>query len=228
MKKKNTNIENTSNRDILKNKIIQLHEAVFVKKMDLKISIFIPPLLWIGIPLLGEIISFFIITKYQFIAYCLIILSFAAQIGYVFFGVITTLITLKKSYKPFPKYIADDFITQLDIQKNVNNIIKDIEKESLQKYIAFLSNKIIKKEKRNTFIYKGTEAMSLFALVMLFIKNSKNIYELIVNNTTLDIIQFLIYLIPLLFSISFYLDRKEIEKCETILSYLPKDLIIEQ
>ena len=70
--------------------------------------------------------------------------------------------------------------------------------------------------------------MSLFALVMLFIKNSKNIYELIVNNTTLDIIQFLIYLIPLLFSISFYLDRKEIEKCETILSYLPKDLIIEQ
>ena len=63
MKKKNTNIEKTSNRDILKNKIIQLNEAVFVKKMDLKISIFIPPLLWIGIPLLGEIISFFIITK---------------------------------------------------------------------------------------------------------------------------------------------------------------------
>ena len=62
MKKKNTNIEKTSNRDILKNKIIQLNEAVFVKKMDLKISIFIPPLLWIGIPLLGEIISFFIIT----------------------------------------------------------------------------------------------------------------------------------------------------------------------
>ena len=56
MKKKNTNIEKTSNRDILKNKIIQLNEAVFVKKMDLKISIFIPPLLWIGIPLLGEII----------------------------------------------------------------------------------------------------------------------------------------------------------------------------
>lgn len=70
--------------------------------------------------------------------------------------------------------------------------------------------------------------MSLFALVMLFIKNSKNIYELIVNNKTLDIIQFLIYLIPLLFSISFYLDHKEIEKCESILSYLPKDLIIEQ
>lgn len=43
MKKKNTNIEKTSNRDILKNKIIQLNEAVFVKKMDLKISIFIPP-----------------------------------------------------------------------------------------------------------------------------------------------------------------------------------------
>ena len=36
MKKKNTNIEKTSNRDILKNKIIQLNEAVFVKKMDLK------------------------------------------------------------------------------------------------------------------------------------------------------------------------------------------------
>lgn len=32
MKKKNTNIEKTSNRDILKNKIIQLNEAVFVKK----------------------------------------------------------------------------------------------------------------------------------------------------------------------------------------------------
>lgn len=30
MKKKNTNIEKTSNRDILKNKIIQLNEAVFV------------------------------------------------------------------------------------------------------------------------------------------------------------------------------------------------------
>ena len=43
MKKKNTNIEKTSNRDILKNKIIQLNEAVFVKKMDFKISIFIPP-----------------------------------------------------------------------------------------------------------------------------------------------------------------------------------------
>ena len=36
MKKKNTNIEKTSNRDILKNKIIQLNEAVFVKKMDLQ------------------------------------------------------------------------------------------------------------------------------------------------------------------------------------------------
>lgn len=36
MKKKNTNIEKTSNRDILKNKIIQLNEAVFVKKMDLR------------------------------------------------------------------------------------------------------------------------------------------------------------------------------------------------
>lgn len=42
MKKKNTNIEKTSNRDILKNKIIQLNEAVFVKKMDLKYPFLFP------------------------------------------------------------------------------------------------------------------------------------------------------------------------------------------
>lgn len=41
MKKKNTNIEKTSNRDILKNKIIQLNEAVFVKKMDDSVKLFL-------------------------------------------------------------------------------------------------------------------------------------------------------------------------------------------
>ena len=75
-------------------------------------------------------------------------------------------------------------------------------------------------------IYKNSLSYNILNIGIYFY--TFMLYKITNTNTTLDIIQFLIYLIPLLFSISFYLDRKEIEKCETILSYLPKDLIIEQ
>lgn len=228
MKRKNKKENNKSNNDVLRNKIIQLNEAILIKKIDLNLSDFISPLLWTGIPLIVAIISTYKVNKHSlsalqlYIAYGLIILSFVVLIGYVFIGFIRTLVTFKKSYKPFSQYIVDNFITQSNIQTNVNKLIKDIDKDSLKKYIAFLTNKIVQKEKRNPFIYGGIEATSFFTLVMFLINTSKNIYELLVNNKPLDIVQFFLLIVPLLFSVSFYLDHKEIEKCETVLSYLSK------
>ena len=42
------------------------------------------------------------------------------------------------------------------------------------------------------------------------------------NNEPFNVSEFFIFIIPLLFGISFYLDYKEIEKCKIILSYLSK------
>ena len=225
MKKKES--KNNSN-DVLRSKITQLNESIFVKKSNLQISDFIPPLLWTGIPFTIVIITAYIINKYRLIplylniAYCLLILSFAVLMGCVFWGFIETLVTFKKSYKPFTKYIVDDFIAQVDIQKNVNKLIKDIDHDSLQKYIDYLSSKTVQKEKRNPYIYGGLKVTSLFSLIVLFIKTSKNLFSLIMNNEPFNVSEFFIFIIPLLFAISFYLDYKEIEKCKIILSYLSK------
>ena len=149
MKKKES--KNNSN-DVLRSKITQLNESIFVKKSNLKISDFIPPLLWTGIPLTIVIITAYIINKYRLIplylniAYCLLILSFAVLMGYVFWGFIETLVTFKKCYKPFTKYIVDEFFTHSDIQKNINKLIKDIDNDVLKNYKAFLSNKIVQND----------------------------------------------------------------------------------
>lgn len=109
----NTKNKKEINGDILKNKILQLNEAIFVKKVDLKMSDFIFPLLCTGIPLIGEIISIFIFKKHDRIACYLFITSFAVQISYVAIGFFTILFNFKKSYKPFSRYMMISLNNQI-------------------------------------------------------------------------------------------------------------------
>ena len=75
MKKKES--KNNSN-DVLRSKITQLNESIFVKKSNLQISDFIPPLLWTGIPFTIVIITAYIINKYYSI-----ILEYSILFAYI-------------------------------------------------------------------------------------------------------------------------------------------------
>ncbi|MCQ2976341.1 MAG: hypothetical protein MJ211_16185 [Bacteroidales bacterium] len=203
--------------------LIELVNLIIEKNSkSLHLSDITQPLLWTGIPLIIEILALISIkTKFNIeIASYLFIISFFVQIGYFFFGMIVTIKFVSTSKKKFAESLIDNLETKIEKRKLVQKKIKQIGKTKIQKINVELSTEIENFNSKYSLYYEGISNTSLFSLVILFFNSCKEFYNIINQKSELQIISFIVILIPLFTSLWISVEKNKIYKYKEILSYI--------